>query len=368
MSNRRKPIPWAQPIFWGKELRYVTDAVQSTWISGGRYLEKLENDFQKILRLKYPLAVSSGTTAIHLAYLGLGLKPGDEVIVPGFSFMTAANIALHMGLRPVFSEVDPETWCLSAADVERRITAKTKAIVAVHTYGNVCDMSAIITLAREWHLAVIEDCAESLFSKYRGTYCGTFGTIATFSFQATKTITTGEGGLVATESNELYRRMALYRSHGMDRSKKWYWHELPGHNFRLTNFQAAMGVAQLEKRKSIVTGRQRVVERYRKHLAGEDGLTLQKIEKNVDPVIWAVALTLDPRFFPQGRDRVVAQLKAKGIETRPGFYASSLLDIYEKHRLPVAEQISCRVISLPTFPTLKDQDIAYICEQVIALR
>ena len=363
-----KKIAWAKPDFWGNEIRYVTEALESTWISGGEYLDKLESNFKTSLRKKHVLAVSNGTTAIHLAYLGLGLKPGDEIIVPGFSFMAVANIALHMGLKPVFAEVDADTWCLSAKELPKYISPRTKAIIPIHTYGNVCNMDAIMKIANERGIPVIEDCAESLFSKYKEKYCGTFGKINTFSFQATKTITTGEGGMVVTDSDELNRKMILYRSHGMDRGKKFYWHELPGHNFRLTNFQAAIGLAQLEKIKTILRERKRVYEEYKKHLDKTDGINLQKIEKDVEPVIWAVALKLNSKFFPQGRDRVIEQLQEKGIETRPGFYASSLLEIYHKHSLPVAEDISRNVISLPTFPTLKNEDIAFVCCQLIRLR
>jgi len=214
-------------------------------------------------------------------------------------------------------------------------------------------------------IAIVEDCAESLFSRYRGKYCGTFGKISAFSFHATKTVTTGEGGLVVTDSDEVYRRMALYRSHGMDRERKFYWHELPGHNFRLTNLQAAMGVAQLEKADSIVSERRRVYGEYRRHLEGVEGVTLQGVGGDVEPVIWAVGVKLDGERFPQGRDRVMEQLGERGVETRPGFYASSQLEIYEKHSLTVCERISANVLSLPSFPTLENDEVAFICRELL---
>ena len=367
MKSKRKYIHWAKPDFWGNEIRYATDALRSTWISGGAYIDKLENSFKERLSKKHVLAVSNGTTAIHLAYLGLGLKPGDEIIVPGFSFMAAANVALHMGLKPVFAEVDKDTWCLSAKELPRYISSRTKAIVLVHTYGNVCEMDAIMKVANRHGIAVIEDCAESLFSKYKGKYCGTFGQVNTFSFQATKTITTGEGGLVVTNLDRLSRKMVLYRSHGMDRGKKFYWHELPGLNFRLTNIQAAIGFAQLEKINSILGERKRVYEEYKKQLDKVEGISLQKINKDVDPVIWAIALKIDKRFFPQ-RDKLIDELKSKGIESRPGFYASSLLKIYAKHSLPISEDISKHTISLPSYPTLKNEEIIFICKQLLKLK
>lgn len=368
MKKQVTIIPWAKPDFWGNEIQYVTQALKSNWISGGKYLDELERYFTNLFDRKHALSVSNGTTAIQLAYLGLGLKPGDEVIVPGFAFMAAANIALHMGLKPIFAEIDPETWCLDSKKLTQYISKKTKAIVPVHTYGNVCNMNPIMKIARSHNIPVIEDCAESLFSKYNNKLCGTFGQISTFSFQATKTITTGEGGLVVTNSDSLSRTMKLYRSHGMDRSKKYYWHELPGHNFRLTNFQAAFGLGQLEKIKIIKAQRKRVYNLYKSLLGNVDGVKLQKIEKNVTPVIWAVALKLNTKFFSQGRDKIIEQLKKSGIETRPGFYASSLLKIYHKHSLPVSEDVSRNVISLPTFPTLKNDDVEYMCNELLKLR
>ena len=361
-------IPWTKPEFWGNEIKYVTNALESTWISGGEYVDRLEKNFKDTLNKKHVLAVSNGTTAIHLAYLGLGLKAGDEIIIPGFAFMAAANAALHMGLKPVFAEVDPYTWCLSAKGLEKYISSQTKAIIPIHTYGNVCDMDAIIKIANANGITVIEDCAESIFSKYKGKYCGTIGQVSTFSFQATKTITTGEGGLVVTDSDDLNRKMVLYRSHGMDRGKKFYWHELPGHNFRLTNMQAALGAAQLEKTDVILAKRKNVYEEYKKHLSGAEGISLQKIEENVQVEIWAIALKLNEKSFSQGRDKVIEQMKEKGIETRPGFYASSLLPIYEKHSLPVCEDISKNIISLPTFAGLKNDEIAFICTELLKLR
>ncbi|WP_428623630.1 DegT/DnrJ/EryC1/StrS family aminotransferase, partial [Sedimenticola sp.] len=238
-------IPWMEPVYWGNEEKYVVDALKSSWISGGKYTDLFEGRFANYIGAKYALTTSNGTSALHLAYLGLGLVAGDEIIVPGYCFMAAANVAINIGLKPVFVDVDRDTWCLSPADVERKITSKTKAIIPVHTYGNVSDMTPIIELANRYGLFVIEDAAESLGSKYAGQQSGTIGDVGTFSFHATKTVTTGEGGMVVTDNEDVYKRMVLYRNHGM--GVRRYWHEVPGYNFRLTNLQAALGLAQLEK-------------------------------------------------------------------------------------------------------------------------
>ena len=251
-----KRIPWAQPILYGMEATYVAKALESTWISGGPYVEELEKRIAEFQEVPFALAVNNGTSAIHLAYLGIGLQPGDEVIVPGFGFLAAANIALHMHAKPVFAEVDPDTWCLTAETVAPCLTPRTRAIVAVHTYGNVAPMAELCELGRRHGIPVIEDVAEAFGSRYQGKPAGSFGTLACFSFQATKTITTGEGGMVLTRDADLHKAMLLYRSHGMNQRR--YWHEVPGHNFRLTNFQAAMGCAQLDALETIVSQRQRM--------------------------------------------------------------------------------------------------------------
>ena len=363
-----KTIPWAKPDYWGNEIKYVNEALVSTWISGGAFIDKLENEFKAILGKKHVFAVSNGTTALHLAYLGLDIKAGDEIIIPGFCFLAAANVAMLVGAKPVFVEVDKDTWCMDIVDLKKKITNKTKAIVPVHTYGNVSAMDEIMEIANSKGIPVIEDCAESLFSKYKGKQSGIFGLINTFSFQATKTITTGEGGLVVTDDDVVAEKMMLYRSHGMNRKKVIYWHELPGHNFRLTNLQAALGVAQLEKVEEIIKERKRVYNTYLKYLSNVEGIVLQKIKSEIDPIVWAVAFKLEHKFFPQGRDEVMKSLAEVGVETRPAFFASSILDIYEKHSLPVCEDISKNAMSVPSFPTLKDNEIEFICANLIKLK
>lgn len=367
MEKSQINIPWAKPALWGNEKKYVADALDSLWISGGKYIEQLEDGFSGLFNKKYALAVCNGTAAIHLPYLSLGLRQGDEVIVPGFSFMAAANLALQMHLKPIFAEVDPKTWCLTAGTIENLITPNTKAVVPVHTYGNVCDMDDLVALAKAKNINIIEDCAEALFSKYNGHYCGTSGTVGCFSFQATKTLTTGEGGLVVTDDEELYRRMILYRSHGLG-VRGTYGHILPGHNFRITNMQAAMGCAQFEKLEKITGERKRIHQSYRRVLERQQGFVLQHFPPSVDPVLWAFALKLDPKAFPQGRNAVIQQLKDKGIETRPGFTASSLLNIYKPHSLPVCEDLSRQVMSLPTYATLGEEEISFVCKVLLGVK
>lgn len=364
---RPAPLPWARPDFWGKERRYVIDALESSWISGGPYVERLERELGSFHGSRHCLSASNGTTALHMAYLALGIGRGDEVVVPGFGFQAAANVAIHVGAKPVFADVDADTWCVTAESLERVTTKRTKLVVPIHSYGNLCPMPRIIAWANSRGLPVIEDAAESFGSRWKGRLCGTFGVIGTLSFQATKTISTGEGGAVLTRSSELYDRMWLYRNHGM--KKRRYWHEVAGHNFRLTNMQAALGCAQFEKFRTIAAARQRMDRGYRRRLGRVDGMSLQVYASEVDPVVWAIAVRLDPSAFPRGRDEVIAQMLAVGIETRPGFHcASEMTHLYTTKRLPVAADLAKQVISLPSIPTLTAGDIDRVCATLEGLR
>jgi perosamine synthetase len=364
--HMRNTIPWAEPTLWGREEEYAVDALRSTWISGGPYVDRLEADFARYADAKHVLAVANGTAALHLAYLGAGIGVGDEIIVPGFAFMAAANMARMVGATPVFADIDPETWCVTAEAVAPLVTQRTRAIVPVHTYGNVCALESLLALGEEQGVLVIEDAAESIGSRWRGCMSGTIAPMGVYSFHATKTITTGEGGAVTTHDDVLAQRMRLYRSHGMARTR--YLHEVAGHNFRLTNLQAAIGCAQLEQIERIVDRRGQVWATYRQRLQTMPGIAMQVIEPDVDPVMWAVGVRLSLDCFPQGRDAVMAQMTALGIETRPGFYpASAMPNLYGPQHLPVSEALAASILVLPSSPSLDDARIHRICDALASL-
>lgn len=365
-EHLRDAIPWAAPTLWGKEAEYVLDALQSTWISGGPYVDRLEAEFGKYCGARHVLAVSNGTAALHLAYLVADIGAGDEVIVPGFAFMAAANMARMTGATPVFADVDPRTWCVTAETVAPLVSERTRAIVPVHTYGNVCALDPLLVLARDRGILVIEDAAESIGSTYRGRMSGTIGPLGTYSFHATKTITTGEGGAVATTDDELASRMRLYRSHGMAKTR--YLHEVVGHNFRMTNLQAAIGVAQLEQVERIVARRAEVYATYRDRLDDMPGVSLQVVEDDVCPVMWAIGIRLAPDRYPQGRDAVMGGMAAAGIETRPGFYpASAMPHLYGSQDLPHSEAVAKSVLVLPSGPCLDDAQLHRVCDTLHGL-
>jgi perosamine synthetase len=354
-------IPWAKPRFSDLARAYLAQAIDSTWVSHGPFVERFEAQFNRLVGSPFGFTTSNGTTALYLAFLALGLGPGDEVIVPGFTFVAPGNMAIAVGATPVFADIDPDTWQLDPASVEACITPRTRAIVAVHLYGDVCDMDALQRLARDRGLLLVEDVAEACLSRHRGRYAGTFGDVGCFSFQATKTISMGEGGYVTTADPALHERMRRIRDHGMQPGRR-YWHDVVGHNFRLTNLQAALGVAQLEELDGILADRRRVDRVYRARLAGARGVRFQTFRPEVDPIVWAFAIRLDPAVFGE-RDDVMAALAEAGIETRPGFYPFGALPPYQRYvrgPLPTCEQVAREVISLPTFASLTDDELARV--------
>lgn len=368
-------IPWAKPSFGTLEKQYVCEALDSTWISGGPFVERLETEF---VAAQAPamdvdgLTCSNGTTALYLALLALGVGPSDEVIVPGFGFAAPANMTRACGARIVAVDIDPRTWCLDTQAVERALTMRTRAIIAVHTYGNVCDVATLRRLVHGTTIAIIEDVAEATFSRRGHRTAGTLGDIGCFSFQATKTITTGEGGFVIAHAYDpRLRRMRCLRDHGM-RAGKRYWHDYIGHNFRLTNLQAALGCAQLAQLGTILAKRRRVATLYaaRLHdLCNSGAVTTQHFDIDVDPVVWAITVKIDPKAFHLDRDAIIKTMHLDGVETRPGFYPLSAMPIYGvTHSLPFSEDVGAHVISLPSFPDLTDSEIDASCTALERLR
>ncbi len=362
-NHSKEKIPWAKPCLGERERDYVVRALDSTWISGGAFVDKFEADFARAIGTKYAVTTSNGTTALHLALLALGVGPGDEVIVPAFTFVATANVVIQTGATPVYADIDPETWCVDIRDVERNITGKTRAIMPVHIYGNVCDMAALVQIARDKGLYLVEDVAEAVFSKYRGRFAGSFGDLGCFSFQATKTITMGEGGAVLTNDSVLSERMVVLRSHGMCEDRR-YWHDVLGYNYRLTNLQAALGCAQLDNADTIIGEKRRVYQRYVKNLSGLAGIDFQRILPEVEPVIWAVAIRINRDYFKGDRDFLMAQMLERDIETRPGFYPFSVMPLYKTKPLPVAESVARDTISLPSYVSLQDEEIDYVCDEL----
>jgi len=372
LSNQLKykthiKFPWAKPAFSIKEKEYLMDALESTWISDGYYIQKFEDDFTRYFGSKFGITTSNGTAALQLAILACDIGPGDEVIVPGFTFVSPVNMVIAVGATPVYADVDPWTWLIDPTAIEKCITKKTKAVIPVHIYGNVCDMDSINNLALKHGFFVIEDTAEAAFSKYKGKFAGAIGDIGCFSFQATKTITMGEGGCVLTDNSDLHDKMRLLRDHGMRKGKR-YWHDVVGFNFRLTNMQAAVGCGQFENIHKIIFNRKVVNELYRDELGNEHGITLQYFPASVEPVVWAIAVKIDPNAFKGDRNFLIQTMLEIGIETRPGFYPIGAMPLYNTPLLPVSNDVGSNVISLPSYPSLSADEISFICNELKKLR
>ena len=362
-------IPWAKPNYYGYEKKYINQALKSTWLSEGKFVKELEDKVCKFVNSKFAISVTSCTSALHLAYLALELKRGDEVIIPGYGYLAAANIALQMGLKPIFADVDLETFCITSKNIEKKITSKTKLIIVFNTYGNVCDLDSIMKISKIKKIPVLEDAAESFGSLYKTKQSGTLADIGTYSFQATKTITTGEGGMVVTNKDKHFiTKLKLYRNHGV--KDKRYYHYLPGHNFRLTNIQAAVGCAQLKKIATIISERKRIYNFYNNFFKNIDGLKLQIFSPKVKPVMWTFAIVLDSKAFIN-RDKIIKIMKTKGIETRNGFYSPNHLSLYrgcDTSHLKYSKKLSKNIICLPFFTSLKEREMEYIANTLLNLK
>ncbi|MBX7066611.1 MAG: DegT/DnrJ/EryC1/StrS family aminotransferase [Parachlamydiales bacterium] len=355
-------IHWFKPSFWGKEEEYVAAALKSTWISDGEYIVQFEKEFSQLLSAKHTVTVNNGTSALHLALLALNIGKNDEVIVPGYTFAAPVNMLKMVGAEPVYVDVDPNTWCLDETKIEEAITERTKAIIPVHIYGNVCNMPSILEIAHRHNLAVIEDTAEAVFSKWNAQSAGTFGDIGCFSFQATKTLTMGEGGAITISNDVLADRARLIRNHGMH-GKRRYWHYEIGHNFRLTNYQAALGCSQIAFLDIIIRNKKRVDALYRKKLEGLEEIKFQSFNSAVDPVVWAVVIQLDKNEFGDAK-AVREELLAANIETRSGFFTFHDMPQYNAPYLPVSQKLSETVISLPSYTLISEEEIDYVCENI----
>lgn len=357
-------IPIYQPSLTGKEKEYVIDCLDSTWISSkGKYISQFENKFAEYIDIKHAASVCNGTVAIHLALVALGIGPGDEVIVPTLTYIASVNAIAYTGATPVFCDSEPETWQLDPVDVERKITQRTKAVMAVHLYGHPCEMTTLQSICKANNLFLIEDCAEALGTLYKGKHVGTFGDISTFSFFGNKTITTGEGGMVVTNDETLFERSRHFKGQGLAHHRE-YWHDVIGFNYRMTNIAAAIGLAQLEQIETFISRKLEIAKWYKKYL------DLNKVQFHTEArdarhSYWMVSILVKD---PSLREPLREHLKERGIETRPLFYPAHTMPMYsaryQKHTN--AENLGWRGINLPSYPQLAEDQVRGICENINA--
>jgi len=344
-------FPIAKPELTDTEKAYVNDALDSTWISGtGKYITRFESNFSDFCGASHGVSVSNGTVALHLGLTASGVGPGDEVIVPDLTFAATINAVLHTGATPVIVDIEEDSWCIDPKQIENAITPKTKAVIPVHLYGQPCDMDAIMDIAKRHSLVVIEDCAEAIGATYNGRKVGSIGDIGCFSFFGNKIISTGEGGLCTTNSPVLKDKMTVLKSHGM--STKRYWHDVIGYNYRMTNIQAAIGCAQLERIDAFLDARRQYEEMYREVFSDHPHTHFQKSLPDRQKVTWLTSL-LDSSGY---RDNFLGALKKQGIDSRPFFFPLSAMDIYKPYGNgnPVSQKISLQGYNLPTYGSTLD--------------
>jgi perosamine synthetase len=362
--HRIHKIPVMSPVFNGNELKYVSECIRTNWISSqGSYINKFEEVFRKYIGSEYSLAVSNGTTALHLAILALGIGPGDEVIIPDLTFAASINSVIYSGATPVLVDIDKETWTICPKSVEKAITKRTRAIMPVHLYGHPCDMDSLLEIAKMHHLFVVEDSAESLGSKYKGQMTGSLGDTSAFSFFGNKTITTGEGGMVVFKTKEAYEKAAVLRDHGMSKNKR-YWHDCVGYNYRMTNLQAAVGVAQMERVEETVDAKRALAKKYNDLFRKTEQVDTPPEMKWAQNSFWLYTLLLKPEF-EKHRHVIMKNMLLNGIDSRRVFYPLHCMPIYEKYRLKgcdyeVSKDISNRGMSLPSSKELSMDQINLI--------
>jgi len=353
----------SEPALVGREREYLNQCLDQKQLSGGSFLRRFEIALAERHEVAHAVACMNGTVALHLALMGMNLKPGDEVIMPSLTYVATANAVAYCGATPVFAEIDPFTWNMQPGDVAQKITRRTVGILPVHLFGNPCDMQAIMDIARLYKLWIVEDAAEALGGKYGGYACGTMSDAGIFSFYGNKTITCGEGGAVLTNSQRIADRMRLRRGQGQSFARR-YWHEVLGYNYRMTNLQAALGLAQFECLPWHLNRRRFVFDTYNDAFRSIGELQRQITTPDATHANWMYSVLLPSA---EKRDRLMANLLDVGIETRPFFTPMHLLPMYERPIgvLPITEDVAARGLNLPTHAGLSSEDLNNVINAVL---
>jgi len=368
---RRSIIPVCEPTLSGNELKYVTDAVETNWISSaGSYIPRFEECFAEKMGARYGVACANGTVALHLALATLGLEPGDEVIIPTFTMIATANAVTYLGAKPVLVDSEPCTWNMDMNQVEAAVTARTRAIIPVHTYGHPVDMDALMHIADRHGLFVLEDAAEAHGARYQDRGVGSLGHAAAFSFYGNKIITTGEGGMVTTNREDVARLAWNLRDHAFS-TERHFWHKFLGYNYRMTNLQAAIGLAQTEQLEKFVAARRSNAAYYTQLLRAIPGITTPPEAPWATNVFWMYGIMVE-KEFGISRDELRRRLAQRGIETRTFFIPMHCqpiyFDQYRGQRFPVAEDLCRRGLYLPSASALTRDDIETVVEAVAEAR
>lgn len=358
-------IPLSSPDITDSEIDAVTAVLRTSRLSLGPQMEAFEHALAEYVGVAHAVAVSSGTAGLHLCIKALGIGEGDEVIVPSFTFIAAANAIRYEHAQPVFGDIDAESLNMSPTAIEQAITPKTRAILVVHTFGRPADMAAIMDIASRHHLLVIEDACEAIGATYQGHQAGSFGDVAVFAFYPNKQITTGEGGMVVTRRPELAERIRALRNQGRYDSTDWLQHAEVGYNYRLSEINCALGLAQLQRIEFILQQREQVARQYQHSLAEISELILPATDVPNTRISWFVyVVRLNEALTEADRDSIVAALTHAGIGCARYFAPIHMQPSYAAWRnatsLPVTEAEASRTIALPFFNRITEDEIAHI--------
>ncbi|MGD0667685.1 MAG: DegT/DnrJ/EryC1/StrS family aminotransferase [Bryobacteraceae bacterium] len=360
-------IPLSAPDITEDDIEAVAGVLRTSRLSIGPKLEEFEDCAAHYAGVPYGVALSSGTAGLHLGLAALGIGDGDEVILPSFTFIAVANAVLYQRARPVFADIDPRTLNLTPESVARAITPRTRAIIAVHTFGCPVDLDPILDTAASHGVKVIEDACEALGAEYRGKKAGGIGDFGVFGFYPNKPITTGEGGMVVTRDGQLADTIRALRNQGRKASDGWLDHSVLGYNYRLSEINCALGLSQMKRIDAILARRENRAACYREHLRTTPELTLPIFETGEGRVCWFVfVVRLAPRFTQEDRDGILAYMASRGIGCGRYFAPVHRQPLYEAYAgrgsdLAVTEQVAPRTLALPFFNRLTDDEIAEVC-------
>ena len=360
-------ISITKPSITQQEINYVNDAIKNGWGSKCYdYIYQFQDSFAEYINTDYALATSSCTGAIHLALMALGVKAGDEVIVPESTWIATVEPVLYIGAKPIFVDVKSDTWCIDPESIRNSITPKTKAIIVVHLYGNVAEMDEIMKIAQENNLKVLEDAAEGLGSEYKGKKCGSIGDAGVFSFHGTKTMSTGEGGILVTNDQQIFESASILNDHGRDpKIAKTFWMKNYGYKYKMSNLQAAMGCAQIERLDELVDRKRAIFAQYKEALKEINNISLNVEQDDVKNSYWMPTIVFDKQLGVE-RDQLIAHLKESGIDSRPFFYPLSSLPMFKENpKNIVSYSLGLNGINLPSHNDLSKNDVQYIIQQLI---
>jgi len=371
MNN--KFIPVCEPLLSGNELKYIAEAVSTGWISSsGKFVDEFEKSFADYCGVKYGVAVCNGTAALHICLVSCGIGPGDEVIIPDFTMISTAFAVCYTGAKPVFIDADPHTWNIDVDKIEAKINSKTKAIMPVHIFGNMCNMDKIVDIAKKHNLLIIEDAAEAHGAEYKGKKSGSFSDIAAFSFYANKNITTGEGGMVITDIEEISNLARYFKNLCFPLTgSRNYLHDDIGFNYRMSNLHAAIGLAQVEKGDYYRKLRIKNNKLYKDYLSEYEGIIFQVDEEESLNVHWMNSILIDPKELGKSKDELMLFLKKNGIDTRMLFSGMHRQEALKKYgcdcsgSYPVTDNLTQCGLYLPSGSGLSGEDIRKICDTII---